>query len=89
MNLPPGSEVFTVSLGEVEAVDNVMVADVNLPRQIVSGRERITPTARLVRRGGEAERTVDVTLELDGQEIQSSPVTRPGTSAAPWCRWMC
>ncbi|MDX1495784.1 MAG: hypothetical protein R3253_17065, partial [Longimicrobiales bacterium] len=37
----------------------------------VSGRERVTPTARIVRRGGDEPRDVDVTLEIDGQELQS------------------
>lgn len=81
VRLPPGSKVIPVSLGPIEAVDNVLVADVTLPRQIVSGRERITPTARLVRRGGDAPRSVEVTLELDGQQIQSSPVTVEPNSA--------
>lgn len=81
VRLPPGSEVIPISLGPQEAVDNVLVADVSLPRQIVSGRERITPTARLVRRGGDAPRSIEVTLELDGQEIQSTPVTIEPNSA--------
>jgi aerotolerance regulator-like protein/VWA domain-containing protein len=75
VQLPPGSTVIPVSVGDDSALDNVMVTDVSLPRQSVSGRERITPTARIVRRGGNDARTVTVTLEIDGQELQTREVT--------------
>ncbi len=75
VRLPPGSRIIPVPLGEDASVDNVMVTDVSLPRQTVAGRERVTPTARIVRRGGSEAREVNVTLELDGQEIQSRAVT--------------
>jgi hypothetical protein len=55
-------------------VDNVMVTDVSLPRQIVAGRERVAPTARIVRRGGSGPREVSVFLEIDGQELQARQV---------------
>ncbi|MEM7416966.1 MAG: BatA domain-containing protein [Gemmatimonadota bacterium] len=81
VRLPPGSEVIPISLGEVGDTDNVMVADVSLPRQIVSNRERITPTARIVRRGGTESRSVDVALDLDGQELQTVQVEVAPNSA--------
>lgn len=74
VRLPPGSRVIPISVAEGSAIDNVMVTDVTLPRQIVAGRERVTPTARIVRRGGTAAREIAVTLELDGQQIQSRPL---------------
>ena len=75
VHLPPGSTVTTIPLGDQAPIDNVMVTDVSLPRQTVSGRERVTPTARLVRRGGTDARDVEVALDIDGQEIQSRTVT--------------
>jgi aerotolerance regulator-like protein/VWA domain-containing protein len=75
VQLPPGSTVIPFSVGDDSALDNVMVTDVSLPRQSVSGRERITPTARIVRRGGTEARTVIVTLEIDGQELQTRETT--------------
>jgi hypothetical protein len=71
-------------LGHADAVEeNVLVTDVTLPRQIVSGRERVTPSARVVRRGGTESRDVAVTLEIDGQELQSRTVTlQPDAAAA-------
>ena len=74
VRLPPGSRVIPIALSEEAAVDNVMITDVSLPRQIVAGRERITPTARVVRRGGEEAREVSVSLDLDGQEIQTQSI---------------
>ncbi len=74
VHLPPGSRVVPVALSDEGPVDNVMVTDVSLPRQIVAGRERITPTARIVRRGGTRTREVTVALDLDGQEIQTRSV---------------
>jgi len=82
VRLPPGSTVIPVQLGRADTIDNVMVTDVSLPRQTVSGRERVTPTARVVRRGGSEPREVTVSLELDGQEIQSRPVTLGPNAAA-------
>jgi len=83
VRLPQGSSVIPISLGDDGPVDNLMVTDVTLPRQSVAGRERITPTARIVRRGGDATRTVSVALEIDGQELQTRDVTlEPNASAA-------
>lgn len=81
VRLPPGSRLIPVSLGTGDPVDNLMVTDASLPRQSVSGRERITPTARIVRRGGDEPRDVEVTLELDGQEIQRRTLTVAPNSA--------
>jgi len=82
VHLPPGSRVIPIVLGGDERIDNVMVTDVSLPRQAVSGRERVTPTARLVRRGGSEAIEVTVSLELDGQAIQSRTVPLEPNAAA-------
>lgn len=83
VHLPPGSRMIPILLGSDEPVDNVMITDVSLPRQAVAGRERVTPTARIVRRGGAETREVMVSLELDGQEIQTrSVMLEPNASAA-------
>ena len=81
VRLPAGARVVPVVLGDGEPADNVMVTDVSLPRQNVAGRERVTPTARIVRRGGEEPVEVPVSLELDGQEIQSQSVSVAPNSA--------
>ncbi|HET9947894.1 MAG TPA: BatA domain-containing protein [Longimicrobiales bacterium] len=75
VRLPVGSKFTPVALGHGELEENLLVTDVLLPHQIVSGRERVTPSARVVRRGGSAPREVAVSLEIDGQEIQQRTVT--------------
>ncbi|HSH76286.1 MAG TPA: BatA domain-containing protein, partial [Longimicrobiales bacterium] len=75
VRLPPGSTFTPVPLGDEVIAENLLVTDVSLPRQAVAGRERVTPTARVVRRGGSSPRDVTVTLEIDGQELQSRTVT--------------
>ena len=82
VRLPPGSEVIPMDLGGGATADNVMITDVSLPRQIVAGRERVTPTVRIARRGGEEVREIPVTLELDGQQIQSATASVAPNSAA-------
>jgi len=75
VSFPAGSDFVPMPLGSADAVtENLLVTDVLLPRQSVSGRERVTPTARIVRRGGDAARTVPVRLVIDGQEIQRQEV---------------
>ena len=73
VRLPAGAVVTPVNVGAAPP-ENVQVADVGLTRQAANGRERVTPTARVVRRGGADAVTVPVTLELDGQEIQTREV---------------
>lgn len=80
VRLPPGSTLTPVPL-MAELEENLQITEVSLPRQTVSGRERVTPTARVVRRGGERPREVAVSLEIDGQEIQSRAVTMQPNAA--------
>src|SRR5690606_27234805 len=50
--LPGGADFIAVAVGDAPP-ENVQVAGVALPRIVDAGRERVTPTARLVRRGGD------------------------------------
>ena len=80
VRLPAGTAVRTVPVtGEPRA--NVAVADVALRRDRFSGRERVTPSARLVRTGGDGPVEVDVTLDVDGRELQRRTVTLPAAGA--------
>lgn len=82
VRLPPGTTVVPVPVQAAE-LDNVRVADVALLRQAEAGRDRVTATARLVRTGGSTIREFPVTLELDGQVVQSRTVRlEPGEAAA-------
>jgi hypothetical protein len=81
VSLPPGSEFIPVPLAD-DQPDNVQVAGLSLPRAVDMGRERVTPTARIVRRGGEGRIQVPVTLEIDGQELETVSVDMDGSDAA-------
>ncbi len=81
VRLPAGTTVRTASVAG-ENGPNVAVADVALRRDRFSGRERVAPSARLVRTGGEEPAEVEVVLEIDGREVQRRPVTLPAAGAA-------
>ena len=82
VRLPTGSDFKPMPLGHEGVGENFLVTDVALPRQAVSGRERVTPSARVVRRGGAEPREVTVSLVIDGQELQSRTVTMQPDAAA-------
>lgn len=80
VRLPAGTDVHPVQVtGEPAA--NVAVADVTLKRDRFSGRERVAPSARLVRTGGDGPVETQVTLEIDGRELQQRTVTLPASGA--------
>jgi hypothetical protein len=79
--LPPGSEFQPILVAD-PSPENVQVIGVALPRSVEAGRERVTPTVRLARRGGAAAAEVPVTLEIDGQPIQTVSVSLAGDGAA-------
>lgn len=80
VGLPVGSEFVPVPVAETSP-ENVQVTGLALPRSVEAGRERVTPTVRLVRRGGEDTAEVPVTLEIDGQAIQTVSVSLAGDGA--------
>ena len=81
VRLPAGTTVRTVPVSAIGG-PNVAVADVALRRDLFSGRERVAPSARLVRTGGTDPAQVAVVLEVDGREIQRRTVELPGAGAA-------
>ncbi len=78
---PSGTVVTPVALGN-EVPGNRAVARVNLPRQRLDGRDRVTPAARITRVGGEGEDTVEVILELEGRELERQQVVLPANGAS-------
>jgi hypothetical protein len=82
VSLPPGTEVRTVAVGEAGPA-NTAIADVSLSRELFEGRERVTPTARVTRIGGDAELEVEVVLEIDGREAERRTATLPPAGAVP------
>ncbi len=82
VRLRAGTTLTPVSVRDADP-ENVRVADVSLLRRAEEGRERVTPTARLVRTGGSGVAQLEVSLELDGQRIQSRTLRlEPGEAAS-------
>lgn len=81
VRLPPGTVVTPVDVGDT-SVPNHAVARVNLSRQRLGDRDRVTAAARLTRVGGEVEETVEVILELEGREVQRQPAVLPANGAS-------
>ena len=78
--LPAGANLAMVSVG-TDASADLMVTELTSKRAVTAGRERVTPSARIVNRGGGAA-TVAVALELDGRPAQRRTVTVPASGAA-------
>lgn len=78
--LPGGTTVTPLDLSSV-APANHAVASVSLARQRVGGRDRVLPTARLTRVGGDGSMEVEAVLEVDGMEIGRRRVTLPAAGA--------
>ena len=73
VSLPPGTVVAPVAVGDPVS-ENLQVSLVTLSRQGPPGRERVTVAARVVRIGGHDARVAPVTLEVDGQEVQTRQI---------------
>jgi len=73
VTFPPGTVVTPVLISD-EATPNAAVASVALRRDFFSGQERMTVTARVGRRQGEAPTERTIALEVDGQEVQTQTV---------------
>jgi len=72
--LPDGATLRAVDVGEGER-ENLAVVGVDLDREFRGGRERITALARIANFGGEAADEVDISIEIDGQPIESRTVS--------------
>ena len=82
VRLPPGARLLPVPVADASA-GNVAVTSVSFRRETFSGRERVTVSARLANKGGEAVRGVRVALELNGRELRAERVDlEPNGSAA-------
>ncbi|HEX3644503.1 MAG TPA: BatA and WFA domain-containing protein [Vicinamibacterales bacterium] len=70
VRFPEGMTVSTVSVASPDTA-NLAVPSVAFARASFSGQERLTVTAGLSNKGGEAIKDVPVTLTIDGHEIQT------------------
>ena len=76
VHLGEGIKLTTVSVAS-PATGNISVPSINFSRATFSGQERITVTAGVQNTGTEAVNNVPVSLEIDGRQMESKPVTVP------------
>jgi hypothetical protein len=74
VKLPAGTTLAPVSVSKGETA-NIAVTNVEFKREVVEGRDRVTPTARLTNTGDKPAEKLDVALEVNGRKIESKPVT--------------
>jgi hypothetical protein len=85
VRLPAHVRITPVPVGGADgdpAPENVTVADLELRRDLFSGRERVTAAARLTRVGGQEPRDIEVTLSVDGRALESAMATLGAEGAA-------
>ena len=80
--LPPGTVLTAVSVADEDETPNISVTGASVQRDFFSGRERVTVTARMANRGDETVDNLRVSLELNGRELESLPVTVEANSSA-------
>ena len=72
VRFPVGTAVTPISVTDGEATtENISVAGVLFEREYFSGRERVSVSARVTNRGADAVSGFDVSLELDGREVET------------------
>ena len=73
MHFPEGTVLTPVSVASAD-VSNIAVPSVTFARTVFSGQERLTVTAGVTNRSGVPVTNLPVTLDVDGQTIQTQPV---------------
>jgi hypothetical protein len=81
LRFPDGTVFTPVSVASPETA-NVSIPSVSFARASFSGQERITVTAGLVNHGNAPVNGLTTVLEVDGQTIESKPVTIAANSSA-------
>ena len=81
IKFPEGTVFTPVSVASPDS-SNVSIPSLAFARASFSGQERITVTAGLLNRGSAPVNGLTATLEVDGHEIESKPVTIAANSSA-------
>ena len=78
VRFPTGTVVRPIPVtGEDAATENISVAGVLFEREYFSGRERVAVSARVTNRGGATVGGFEVSLDLDGREIETLTTDLP------------
>jgi len=84
IRMPAGTVVTPVSVGQIpeDETENVILMDASVQRDMFANQERAVVTARLANRGDASVDNLLVSLELNGYELESQPVTIEANSSA-------
>jgi hypothetical protein len=74
VRLPEGTVLTPVSVAGASTA-NISIPSVTFARTNFSGQERLTVTAGIVNHGASAANAVSTTLDIDGHQIETKPVT--------------
>ena len=78
VRFPEGTVLTPISVTSGEAsIENVSVAGVLFAREYFSGRERVSVAARVTNRGMDAVGPLDVSLAIDGREVETLTTELP------------
>ena len=78
VRFPDGTVLTPIHVGDGDTtVSNVSVAGVLFEREYFSGRERVQVAARLTNRGSEPIDGLEVTLEMEGRELEALQADLP------------
>ena len=78
VRFPEGTILTPIAVGSSDAaMTNVSVAGALFAREYFSGRERVQVAARLTNRGADAVTGLDVTLEMDGRDVETLTADLP------------
>ncbi|MEO8260211.1 MAG: BatA domain-containing protein [Acidobacteriota bacterium] len=81
IRFPEGTVFTPISVASQDTL-NVSIPSLAFARASFSGQERITVTAGLLNRGNAAVNGLTTVLEVDGQQIESKPVSIAANSSA-------
>lgn len=70
LRLPPGTQVTTVPVSDVDVGVNLTVESASFDREMVADRERVVVTGRLTA-SGPVDEPVPVALEIDGRLVET------------------
>ena len=78
--IPEGTTFVTADVGD-DGLGSMIVSDVTLDYSFQEGRQRVQPSARVIRQGEEAPTRAEVVIEVDGQRIEAEPIEMPSDGA--------
>ena len=78
--VPEGTAFLTADVGD-DGLGSMIISDVTLDYSFQEGRQRVQPSARVIRQGARAPTRAEVVIEVDGQQIEAETIEMPSDGA--------